>query len=295
MFCVKCGKELKKGTKFCTNCGTEIKEIKEKKTDDDKLTYSQNKSIETTSNPTPVANATPVNANPNSDGKATASLVLGIVSFVVPCVGFITSIIGLILGIISHEKSGKRTAGIILNSIALGLIILGWILLYSLGYLAAWSESYTPSTPSTPRYNYTTNNNKKNNTTKKVNIDETFTFGDFEISIGNNYSIVQVENEYSQYNGKDVIKLPVTLKNTSDRSTHLNMFYHTYYGPSGKSLAKVAVLFSDDSLDYASDLEPGESYTKYMYILYDGDGKYRIEFNNYKEKKTVEFTINKDA
>ena len=58
MFCVKCGKEVKEGTKFCTNCGAEIKETKKEEVKDDKLTYSQNKAIETTSNPTPVVEKT---------------------------------------------------------------------------------------------------------------------------------------------------------------------------------------------------------------------------------------------
>ena len=53
MYCVKCGKEVAEGTKFCTNCGAEI-EAKVEEVKDDKLTYSQNQSIATTSNPTPV-------------------------------------------------------------------------------------------------------------------------------------------------------------------------------------------------------------------------------------------------
>ena len=79
MFCIKCGKEVKKGTKFCTNCGTAVEEAKEAKVEkekDEKLTYSQNNTIETTSNPNP----TPVQPVEEGDGKATASLVLGIVS-----------------------------------------------------------------------------------------------------------------------------------------------------------------------------------------------------------------------
>jgi hypothetical protein len=282
MFCVKCGKEVKKGTKFCTSCGAEIKEEKTEK--DDKLTYSQNKSIETTSNPTPVA--APATTESTGDGKGTASLVLGIVSFVVPCVGFITSIVGLILGICA-KKSGKKTAGIILNSIALGLIIIGWIFLYTLGYVAEWTNTYTNYSNTTPIVTPSTNNHTTTVSGSK------FSFDNFEISIGNNYSFVVVDNDYSQYNGQSVIKLPVTLKNTSSEKDHLNMFYHSYTGPTGKSLPKLGAFWSDDSLEYGDDLLPGESYTKYIYLLYDGDGKYKIDFNNYKEKKTVEFSIKK--
>ena len=108
MHCSKCGAKLEEGTKFCSKCGADV------------------------SNQGIVKNETKAQ-NTNKDGKGTASLILGIVSFVVPCVGFITSIIGLILGIVCKEKGGKRTAGIILNAIALALIIIGSILVFALG------------------------------------------------------------------------------------------------------------------------------------------------------------------
>lgn len=292
MFCIKCGKEIKDGTKFCTNCGAEVtaqkEKVKETKEKEDKLSYSQNQTIKTTTNPTPTT--TQSTSTGEQDGKATASLVLGICSFVVFCLMFPLSIIGLILGLVSKEKSGKRTAGIILNSIALGLSVVISILSFTTGFIEGFTEAYNNAQTNKPVIiNNNTNNNTKKST--KVNGDK-FSFDKFEIAIGNNYSFVQVNNEYSQYNGQDVIKLPITLKNTSYEKTHLNMFYHSYEGPSGKSLPKLAAMF-DESIDYADDLESGEEYTKYLYILYDGDGKYKIEFNNYKEKKTVEFTINK--
>ncbi len=107
MHCSKCGAKIENGTQFCSKCGAEV----------------SNQGIE-------------INVqNTNKDGKGTASLILGIVSFVVPCVGFITSIVGLILGIACKEKGGKRTAGIILNSIALALIIIGTILVFAFGLL----------------------------------------------------------------------------------------------------------------------------------------------------------------
>ena len=192
MYCVKCGKEVKDGTKFCTNCGTEIEAKKEKKEEkkDEKLTYSQNKSIETTSNPEPVA-AKPAEGG---DGKGTASLVLGIVSIVFLFgIGFITSIVGLILGICS-KKSGKKTAGIILNSIALGLSIIVPIIIISLyGSLLFWipTTTTTPTTPNTPTPNIITPSKPSSG---KVSATETISFDGFEITLGNNYEIVKDEN-----------------------------------------------------------------------------------------------------
>ena len=267
MVCVKCGKEVKEGSKFCTNCGAEMKEeVKE-----EKLTYTQSA-------------PTPATTESEGDGKGTASLVLGIVSFVVPCVGFITSIVGLILGICA-KKSGKKTAGIILNSIALGLIVIGTISLWSLGYVSACSEGNYQYQPNTP---IVTPDPKKPTTITG----STFTFGEFEITIGNTYTFTSINNTYSQYYCKDIVKVPVTLKNIGTTNSHLNMFYHKYYGPSTKELPKLGSYFSSDSLDYGY-LDPNESQVKYLYLLYDGDGKYKIEFDNYKEEKTVYLNIKK--
>ena len=70
------------------------------------------------------------------------------------------------------------------------------------------------------------------------------------------------------------------------------MFYYSFFGTQGTELDTVAAYF-DESIDYAGDIQPGASYTKYLYILYDGDGKYIIDFDNYSEKKTVEINIQK--
>ena len=281
MYCVKCGKEVAEGTKFCTNCGAEI-EAKVEEVKDDKLTYSQNQSIATTSNPTPATTPAPAS---EGDGKGTASLVLGIVSLVIPCVGFITSIVGLILGICA-KKSGKKTAGIILNSIALGLIVIGWIALYSLGYLASWTTgTTTPTVPSiiTPSGN-----------TGVTTSSGTVLFDGFQLTLGKNYEIIKDTKTSSGYYGADVIKLPVTIKNVSASSDHLNMFYYDYIAPDGSTIDSLRNDFGSavDAIDYVH-VNSGDSKIQYFYILYKGNGKYKIKFSNYKEEKSIEFVIKK--
>lgn len=75
---------------------------------------------------------TPLNDAPRSpgppprEGKAIASLVLGICSAILwlcPLVGLATSIVGLVLGLQARKerRSGMATAGIVLSSIGLGL------------------------------------------------------------------------------------------------------------------------------------------------------------------------------
>ena len=70
------------------------------------------------------------------------------------------------------------------------------------------------------------------------------------------------------------------------------MFYYKVYGSSGTE-AKTVTVYFDDGIDEAGDLRSGASYTKNMYFLYDGDGKYAIEFDNWSSKVTVEFDVKK--
>lgn len=290
MFCIKCGKEVAEGNKFCTNCGAPMEE-KEKEVNNDTLSYSQNPTMQTTSNPTPTVTNTNANSG-TGDGKATASIVLGIVSIVFAFgIGFITSIIGLILGICS-KKSGKKTAGIILNAIALALsIIVPIIVINMFGSLLFWTVPTTTTTTYTPS---TTIPSTNNNSTATIKEGAKFKFDVYEMALGQNYEIVKDEKTSSSHYGENIIKLPVSIKNTSDSTSHLNMYYYDYYAPNGEEIESVRFDFGSaaDAIDFVS-LEPGETKIQYFYIIYKGNGKYKIKFDNYKEQKTVEFNIKK--
>jgi hypothetical protein len=91
VFCLHCGKELLKAA-FCVHCGTPVGQTVPPKT---------------------------------ADGKATASLVCGIISwltlggtFFLPIFGLILPMIGLILGLTS-KRSGIATVGVWLNATSL--------------------------------------------------------------------------------------------------------------------------------------------------------------------------------
>ena len=68
-----------------------------------------------------------------SNGKAIASLVLGlvgIVAWIIPLIGFPVTIVGLILGIVGRncEKKGLAVAGIVLSAIFLAVTLFNSIL-----------------------------------------------------------------------------------------------------------------------------------------------------------------------
>ena len=89
-----------------------------------------------------------------------------------------------------------------------------------------------------------------------------------------------------------MVKIPVTIKNLKDETHSLNMFYYKTFGSKGTQLDTLGYYF-DNSVDEAGDLRSGASYTKYFYLLYDGNGTYAIEFDNWAKKITVEFEIKK--
>ena len=157
MFCTKCGEKQEEDAKFCTNCGAdltqkeEVKEETTKKTTkkeepkeekvEEKVEEKQEEVKETKTVDTGVKiDGKPVVVEkPISDGKATASLVLGICSIVVFCLSFPLSLVGLILGLASKERSGKRTAGVVINAIVLGLTV---ILAILFGIFAATGAAF---------------------------------------------------------------------------------------------------------------------------------------------------------
>lgn len=123
-------------------------------------------------------------------------------------------------------------------------------------------------------------------------LDETFKFDDLEITLGSNITFTKINNKYSDNYNKPVIRMPVTVKNIKSETHGLNMFDYEFYGANGTKVDNASSYF-DDCVDYAGDLRSGASYTKYFYFIYDGDGSYAIEFDDWDNKITVEFNIKK--
>lgn len=177
------------------------------------------------------------------------------------------------------------------------LLIIGLIIISIICFFISILPNITIVDDDTSKDNQTINDstNEDSNTSKKDNytLNETFKFDDLEITIEDNISYTTLSNIFSDYNGKTVVKIPVTVKNVKDEAHSLNMFYYKIYGSQGIELKSISTYFSNDSIDYAGELRPGASYTKYFYLLYDGNGTYTIELDNWSKKITVEFDVNK--
>ena len=125
-----------------------------------------------------------------------------------------------------------------------------------------------------------------------LGLGSTFKFDGLIITIGDSYSFAEVKNQFSEHYNASVIKLPVTVQNDTDKNRSLNMFSYKFFGPKGVQLDSVSAYF-DDEVGWAGDLRSGASYTKSFYLLYESDGKYAIDFDNFTDHLTVEFEVKK--
>ena len=100
---------------------------------------------------------------------------------------------------------------------------------------------------------------------------ETFAFMNYELTFG--------EEEVLKLNDKEIIKVPVTVKNVGDEASHLSRFYYKFYDSSGTELNTAGSSYND-SLDYAENLKSGENYTKYIYFCKNSKKFYYIELND---------------
>lgn len=134
----------------------------------------------------------------------------------------------------------------------------------------------------------------KNDNNNYYSVDEDFSFNGLKLNISGTYSFTTLNNEFSEHNGKTVVVLPISVTNQSKENTKLNMYSYKIFGAQGVELDKIAAYFSDDAIDFAGELQPGASYTKNFYFLYDGDADYTIQFGFFGAEAIVKVPISRN-
>lgn len=122
--------------------------------------------------------------------------------------------------------------------------------------------------------------------------DQPFNFGSFSITIGSELTWDTIANQYNGKKNVQAVKVPIKMVNTSNETDSLTIFDIKLYGAQGTGLEDVSSFFND-ALTYENSLRPGAEATKYLYLLYDGDGDYYVEFENYTEHVEVKIPITK--
>jgi hypothetical protein len=194
----------------------------------------------------------------------------------------------------NQTKNDKKTSLIIGIAIGvpLAIIILINIIAFTHGFVSAINNAIENS-----NYNNSSSSDYEDTTTtddngNKYKLNSAFTFDDLEITIKDEYSFDTINNKYSENYGQTVVKIPITIKNLKNETHSLNLFYISFFGSQGAETDSIWFYF-DDAVENAGDLRTGASYTKYLYLLYDGDGTYTVEFDNWTEKIDIDIDVKK--
>lgn len=234
---------------------------------------------------------------------------IGLLGFIFSIISIVTlgltSIVGLILSIFglseskkcNKDKEGLSVAGIVISSIMLFILIVSILASLRVDTNNQQNNVIPNQNEEVKQQENNSNTNSSSSTidqskNKKYGLGDTIVFDGLQITFDQNYSFNTIENRYSEYNGSSVIKIGVNVKNISNEKNHLNMFFYDLFGSQGTELDSITSYF-DDTIDYAGDLKPDASYRTNFYILYDGDGKYSIDFDNFSQELSVEFNITK--
>jgi len=111
---------------------------------------------------------------------------------------------------------------------------------------------------------------------------ETFVFDNLEITIINDAEWGIIDSRWSDLHERDVFIFPVTVTNVGDSANSLG-WNVKLYGSNGIELENISFYTEDDNVLRSGDIRPGATLQGRIYILYDGDGEYVIEFSDYRE------------
>ena len=69
--------------------------------------------------------------------------------------------------------------------------------------------------------------------TGKLTLGDTITCDGFDVTFNQPISWTKIDKEYNDLNGRDVVKIPITIKNNNDETGSLSSFYYECFNPMG--------------------------------------------------------------
>lgn len=166
------------------------------------------------------------------------------------------------------------------------LAILGIVAIVGYSSPTQTSESDTSNYIDSPVV-YGTSEPETVQSAKEYGFGDTFDVGDFEITLGGEYTFATLQNKYSEENGRLAMRIPFTETNNGSTAGHYYMGLTTY-NPSGhETVSNNAGVYFDDSNFEVGGILPGVTQTSYLYIIYDGDGQYTLNFDAMLPTETV--------
>ena len=121
----------------------------------------------------------------------------------------------------------------------------------------------------------------------------TVTFDNLEITFGDSVNWTTLSNQFSDYDGEEIIELPIHVKNVGEENNMLNVFYVKVFGSSGTEIDELGTYFEDTGVFYGGELRPDAEQDLALYFPYDGDGTYYVNLDNWSEEVELGFEITK--
>ena len=140
-----------------------------------------------------------------------------------------------------------------------------------------------------------TSDSKKDDN-KEFSAGEKFMYGNFEIVVGKNYTFDTVNNEFSSDNGKTVVKVPITVKNTGTMEDCFAAFDYTLFDPNGVKISDLGLNFKDSVVRAGSEesfLTQNKSCSTNIYVEYTENGSYKIKFKSFSNSAQVSINVSK--
>lgn len=215
--------------------------------------------------------------------------------------GFFVPLVGLILYFTwkkDRPKSSKAAGIGALVSVILKVISI--IVVFMIGVASTKSIFDDTKTQIDTEYKDTDNNDdtsdSKKDDNKEFSAGEKFMYGNFEIVVGKNYTFDTVNNEFSSDNGKTVVKVPITVKNTGTMEDCFAAFDYTLFDPNGVKISDLGLNFKDSVVRAGSEescLTQNKSFSTNIYVEYTENGSYKIKFKSFKDSAQVSINISK--
>lgn len=205
--------------------------------------------------------------------------------------GIILSIIGLVRSKKMNDKGkGLAIGGIISGALIFIIMILTFIISMGalFGFIGNKMQNNGEKIYDSIKEELEEETKSIDESEKIYKPNEVFKYDDFEIIISSDYRFEDIGDRSILYEGKTAIKIPISIKNVGNTPAHLSSFDYEITVNDNTVSTLIGDSF-DDSINKALDLNPNESYTKYIYAVYEADGTYQIEFDNI----IVEYEIKK--
>jgi len=138
-------------------------------------------------------------------------------------------------------------------------------------------------------------NTNKGGSNNNVTLGQTFEIDGLEITFSDNIGYSRVRERFADYNNELIFSIPTTVKNVGTGSNTFNGWMLTVFTPDGTSGNFLdGWMYEEANILAKGAIQPGTIIDGSLYILYDEDGEYIIEFDDYENKVIVKFTITFD-